>query len=103
MKIQQTIQTKLFDALNPKFFAVTNESHMHNVPPGSETHFKIVMVSNDFEGLSLLKRHQLVYKILSKEMKQGIHALALHTLTESEYEKRLGTIPSSPLCLGGNK
>lgn len=102
MKMQNQIQTLLHSELQPHFFEVTNESHMHNVPPGSESHFKIVLVSDQFEGLALIKRHQLVYKVLANEMKQ-VHALALHTLTASEYEKRHGAIPDSPLCMGGGK
>ncbi|MDX1810928.1 MAG: BolA/IbaG family iron-sulfur metabolism protein, partial [Gammaproteobacteria bacterium] len=39
MIMQNQIQTKLHAALNPVFFDVINESHMHNVPPGSESHF----------------------------------------------------------------
>jgi len=103
MKTQNLIQDKLSKALNPKFFEVTNESHMHNVPAGAESHFKITMVSNQFEGLSLLKRHQYIYSLLAEEMKNGVHAVALHTLTESEYEKRHGVLPESPMCMGGNK
>ena len=102
MIIQNKIQTKLHDALNPLYFELSNESHMHNVPPGSESHFKVVMVSDKFAGLPLIKRHQLLYGILAEEMK-SIHALALHTLTAEEYEKRHGKIPASPLCLGGSK
>ncbi|MDX1812640.1 MAG: BolA family protein, partial [Gammaproteobacteria bacterium] len=66
------------------------------------SHFKVIMVSSEFEGLPILKRHQLIYSILADEMR-GIHALALHTLTAEEYEKRHGEIPASPLCLGGSK
>lgn len=103
MIIQETIQNKLKNSLQPEFFEIFNESSMHNVPPGSESHFKIVMVSDKFEGLPLIKRHQLVYKILVEEMKKGIHALAMHTLTKSEFEKCKTEIPASPLCLGGGK
>lgn len=103
MTIQSQIETKLSSKLNPVFFDVANESYMHNVPPGSESHFKITMVSDEFEGLPLIKRHQMLYGILAEEMKKGVHALALHTLTPSEYEQRHGQIPASPLCLGGSK
>ena len=41
-----------------------NESFMHNVPPNSETHFKLVIVSNDFEELTNVKRHQAIYNAL---------------------------------------
>jgi BolA protein len=76
---------------------------MHNVPPGSESHFKVVLVSSEFEDKMPVKRHQLVYKILSEEMQGGIHALALHTYTPTEWEHRLGQAPNSPDCKGGSK
>jgi len=82
---------------------VINESHMHNVPAGSESHFKLVLVANEFEGLSLVARHKLIYKILDVELKNGVHALALHTYTEAEWQKKQETAPESPPCHGGSK
>ena len=43
-----------------------NESFMHNVPPNSETHFKLVIVSNDFVELTNVKRHQAIYNALNR-------------------------------------
>lgn len=43
---------------------VINESHMHSVPKGAETHFKVVVVSDQFDGLSLLQRHREVNTVL---------------------------------------
>lgn len=53
--IENSIRNKLSIALNLKHLDVINESHMHNVPPGSETHFKVVVVSENFDGLPLIK------------------------------------------------
>ena len=39
---------------------IINESHMHNVPKDSETHFKVVVVSPNFSGTSLIARHRTV-------------------------------------------
>lgn len=75
---------------------------MHNVPPGSESHFKVTLVSDLFAGLRLVKRHQEVYRILQPLMGSPIHALALHTYTESEWSERNGS-PDSPNCMGGSK
>ena len=44
MNTQSAIETKL-SALGPQFLRVENESHRHNVPPGSESHFKVTVVS----------------------------------------------------------
>ena len=102
MSMQQTINDKLDAALQPHFLEVENESHMHSVAPGSESHFKVTVVSDKFTDLMLIKRHRLVNDVLRDEMKQ-IHALALHTLTEQEWFERAGKVADSPLCEGGGK
>jgi stress-induced morphogen len=99
--IQARIETKLKDSLDPSHLEVINESHMHNVPKGSETHFKVVVVSDRFEGVSSVKRHQLVYGALAEEMRSGVHALAITSRSPTEW----ATSPeanASPKCLGGN-
>ncbi|MBC8338432.1 MAG: BolA family transcriptional regulator [Alphaproteobacteria bacterium] len=101
MTIQETIERKVKDALTPNHLDVLNESHMHNVPKGSESHFKLVIVTPAFDGLSLVQRHQKVNAILAKELKEDIHALSMETLTQAEWEKRGGETLGSPLCRGG--
>lgn len=101
MTVQQRIESKLKESLEPSHLEVINESHMHNVPKGSETHFKVVVVSQRFDGLSAVKRHQLVYGVLGDEMKSGVHALAITSRSPAEW----ATTPEanvSPKCLGGN-
>jgi len=102
MSMQQNITEKLRQALSPEHLEVINESHMHNVPPGSESHFKVIVVSDDFEGKTLIARHRLVNGALAQELNGGIHALALHTLTMQEWFDR-GRAPESPPCMGGGK
>ena len=103
MTVQAQIEQKLNNELVLSYSEVVNESYMHNVPAGSESHFKIVLVATDFDGLSLIKRHKLIYKILDDELKGEVHALAMHTYTAEEWEKKLGAAPESPLCHGGSK
>ena len=74
---------------------------MHNVPEGSESHFKVVIVSDDFKDKMLIARHRIVNKTLEKELAGDIHALALHTMTMEEWFKKGGS-PDSPECLGGD-
>ena len=102
MNIQSIIEKRLSDVFHPSVLEVENESHMHNVAPGSESHFKVTIVSEDFEGLSLIKRHRLVNKALEQEMTK-IHALALHTMTKDDYFEKAGKVADSPLCAGGGK
>lgn len=101
MVIQQAIEQKLAQALSPQHMAVENESHMHSVPPNSETHFKVVLVSEAFAGVRLVQRHQKVYQILSEELAGEVHALALHTYTPEEWGS--SQVPDSPNCMGGSK
>lgn len=102
MTMIDTIETQLDDKLTLSHLEVLNESSNHNVPPGSESHFKVTVVAEEFEGLRLLARHRLINKILASELQQ-IHALALHTYTQSDWHDRHGDTPMSPPCLGGGR
>jgi len=102
VRIQQAIERKLRDELTPSVLDVINESSMHSVPPGSETHFKVTVVSNAFEGKSLVERHRLVYALLDDEMRGGVHALTITSRTPAEWEKN-AAVAKSPACLGGSK
>jgi BolA protein len=103
MNMQATIEAKLAAGLQPLHLQVENESHRHNVPPGSESHFKVVVVSDSFAGKSLVARHRLVNELLADELQNHIHALALHTYTRQDWEEKQGAAPRSPPCLGGGK
>jgi BolA protein len=103
MSVQQRIESKLGDRFHPLHCEVVNESHMHSVPPGSESHFKVTVVTEAFEGRRLLERHRAVNEALADELHGGVHALALHTLTPEEWFARGGSVPESPPCLGGSK
>ena len=102
MSMQNTIETKLAGEFEIEHLSVENESHMHNVAPGSESHFKVTIVSHSFDDLMLIKRHRLVNQALQQELQQ-IHALALHTLTPGEWQSRGGEVAASPRCRGGGK
>ncbi len=102
MTRQETITRKLQQHFTPEHLEVIDESHMHNVPEGAESHFKVVIVSDAFEGKMLIARHRDVNKVLAEELQNGIHALALHTMTMQEWFEK-GRAPESPPCLGGGK
>jgi BolA protein len=102
MVIQRTIERKLREAMHPEHLEVINESGQHSVPKGSETHFKVVLVSPDFCGKRAVARHRMVYQLLADELAAGVHALALHTYTPEEWAAA-GAAPVSPRCLGGSK
>lgn len=51
-------------------------------------HFQAMVVNDQFEGLSLIKQHRLVYAALEGKIEsQEVHALGLKTMTVSEFEE----------------
>ena len=101
MSVEDTIEHKLRQELAPQHLEVLNESHMHNVPPGSETHFKVYVVSEAFEGHQRVGRQRTINRILAEELASGVHALSMHTLTPAEWEDKDRETLASPKCLGG--
>lgn len=126
LSVEQSIKTKLKSALDTLYLNVINESFMHNVPKGSETHFKVIVVSDKFNDLPLIKvhfchylmcpklqvqricikyiifqRHRLVNNILAEELQNGVHALSIVAKTPSQWQNSDQKIESSPNCMGG--
>lgn len=101
MNTATQINDLVVQELSPSRLDVVNESHMHSVPADSETHFKLVIVSDNFEGKSLIARHRSVNRLLAHQLQNGVHALSMHTYTSGEWEKRGGEVPASPPCMGG--
>ncbi len=99
--VADTIERKLTEAFAPEVCEIINESHQHSVPPGSESHFKVTLVSAHWDGMRKVQRHQAVYGVLAEELKGPVHALALHLFTPQEWGD--ATVPDSPGCLGGSK
>lgn len=97
--VADTIALKLTNNLQPTHLEVINESHRHHVPPNSETHFKVVIVSGEFEGQRLIARHRLVNASLAEEFANGLHSLTMHTYTPAEWAADV-VVPKSPHCRG---
>ena len=89
--------------LQPQHMELVNESMNHaGYFDGKESHFKLIIVSDIFEGKRLVARHQLIYdRANSLLTSQGgqIHALAIHAYSPIEWQ---GQNPESPLCAGKN-
>ena len=103
MNVQTQIEENLGKELQPQWLEVSNESHMHSVPPNSETHFKVVIVSAQFDGKRKVARHQRVYAALQAQLDAGVHALALHTYSPEEWQTKQNGAPDSPDCKGGSR
>lgn len=102
MSVQHRLEQLLRDAFQPSHLELANESHMHSVPPNSETHFRLVLVSDRFSGMRPVQRHQSVYATVSELMNNPVHALALHTFAPEEWIEN-PVAPASPECMGGSK
>lgn len=96
------IEATLSDALALDHLEVHNESSGHNVPPGSETHFKVVLVSESFNGASRIARHRQINTLLAAELDGPVHALSVHAFTPAQWQERFGDVPMSPPCAGGD-
>ncbi len=97
------IRSRLGEALAPIHLELVDESHMHS-GPNQETHFNLVVVSEAFAGLPLVRRQRRVYDALAAELNSGLHALTMRTLTPAEWQAASGSVANvSPPCMGGSK
>ena len=71
MSACSSIEEKLKIELEPSHLEVIDESYLHNVEPGRESHVRIVAVSEKFQDLNLVKRHQLIYGNIQEELSRN--------------------------------
>ena len=75
------IERRLRDALSPTELRIKDQSHLHAGHAGARDglgHFDVFIVSEAFEGVGPVRRHQMVYAALGELMTTDIHALAIH-------------------------
>jgi len=86
--VEDVMRDKLTASLAPTRLAIENESHLHkghaSSPQTGESHFRLEIVSDRFEGLNRVDRQRLVYQTLAQELAGPVHALALTTRTPAE-------------------
>lgn len=99
--IESSIKRKLETVLKPLYCNIINESYMHNVPKGSETHFKVVIVSERFNKQPLIERHRMIHELLQVELQGDLHALSIVAKTPEQWEASNKTVTESPICRGG--
>ena len=106
--VQHSIETKLAEKFTPSHLQVINESHRHNVPLNSETHFQVILVSEQFGTVpSPVARHRLVHSVLDEELKGPVHALSLVLKTPAQWQALLDkkgddAVEPTPNCRGGD-
>jgi BolA protein len=96
LSIQSTIEAKLNETFSPSRMTVLNESHLHagHNHSGSdhhaafdgsgETHFRVRIVADAFDGMSRIDRHRAVNALLAHELENGVHALAIEAAAPGE-------------------
>lgn len=86
--VEQRLRAALTKALQPLRLVVINESHLHaghrSSPGTGDSHFRVSVVSERFQGLSRVARHRLVNEAVSSLIGNPIHALALETRSPDE-------------------
>ena len=96
MIVQNKIDKLLRDNLNVSKLIIKNESNKHNVPLNSESHFNVQIVSDDFQDLSQIQRHKIVYKAIESLLAE-IHAFSITAITNSEFKEN-PSLRDTPDC-----
>ena len=99
--IQQELEARLRAALMPTHLEVVNESGMHSVPEGSESHFNVLIVAGAFREQSRVERQRAVYAAVSELLATKVHAFTMKALTPEEWTGTSGGLRASPDCRGG--
>jgi BolA-like protein 1 len=93
LSVEESIREKLAKAFAPSSLIVENESAKHAGHAGArdhlgrhtgETHFRVVVVSEAFQGKSAVERHRQINVALKDELAGPVHALAIRALTPAE-------------------
>ena len=92
MSMAERIERKLTEALSPARLQIADDSESHRghggYQEGGETHFRVEIVAEAFDGQSRVQRQRRVYEILAEELEERVHALQLVTLTPEEAAAR---------------
>ena len=97
MSVEKKIEHTLSDNFDLSHLEVINESHMHS-GPNTESHFKVILVSDEFEDVKLVQRHRRINELLKFELENGVHALSLHLFTNNELKDKEEYVKDSPPC-----
>ena len=97
-----TLLELVLEPLNVTYHQLENDSHKHS-GSATDSHYNLVLVTEEFAGLMPVKRHQKVYALVGELMSNPIHALALHCYTPQQWQARQAKMPATAPCMGGSK
>lgn len=102
--VTTSLEEALRGSLEPTHLEIRNESYKHKGPKDAESHFQVIVVSDKFENLPLIKRHRLVNQSCQVLLDGPIHALSIVAKTPAQWEEMAGQeIAGTPNCRGGDK
>ena len=96
-RLRECVETRFA----PQYLELDNESHQHG-GPATESHFRLVLVSDAFSGRRPVARHQMVYAAVTDLLEGPVHALAMHLYTPQEWTEAGAQAAASPACRGGS-
>ena len=97
MSVEKKIEHTLIDNFDLSHLEVINESHMHS-GSNTDSHFKVILVSDEFQDVKLVQRHRRINELLKFELENGVHALSLHLFTQKEWKDKYEYVKDSPPC-----
>lgn len=90
MAMEEQIKSKLEAAFGAGSYTLVNDSEKHHGHAGDngtgETHFRVTIISNVFEGKNRVERQRMVYEVLADEFRVGLHALNIKALSTNEIK-----------------
>lgn len=100
--VTSSLEETLRTALQPTHLEIRNESFKHKGPKDAESHFQVIVVSEQFDNVPLIKRHRLVNQACQALLDGPIHALSIVAKTPAQWQDMNGQdIPGTPNCRGG--
>ncbi|CAH8575109.1 unnamed protein product [Dicrocoelium dendriticum] len=94
--VENSVVSALNERFKPIYLKIVNESKKHSGSTGAQTHFRLTIVSKEFDGLSSLKRHRLIFETLKNAFSSGLHALSINAKSPNEPLSD----PPTPPCPG---
>lgn len=103
------MEKTLIEKFNPIKLEIINDSNKHSVREGSETHFRVYIVSENFKNKTKVHTHQEIYKLFTNEMGEKhlnkLHSISIYSYTPEEYEKNQTSLENKipPVCASKHK
>ena len=87
---RKEITRRLQEAFSPETLGVEDESHLHEGHEGAKDgrgHFRVLIITDAFDGKTMIERHRMIYRVLDEMMRLDIHALAIDAWAPGELDR----------------